>query len=368
MAFFDFSGIEITAICAAVPKEEVRVVDLNFDRSQLEKLQKITGVETVRRTTPDQTAADLGFVAANTLIEGTGVARESIGALVFLSHSSDYRRPASACVLQHRLSLDVDCAAYDINLGCSGFPYGIVQVASLFANSDIEHAILITAETMTKLAAAGDRSTAPLFGDAAVATLVSRSKNESSLKALLRTDGSGFRSVVVPAGGFRNRFASRQEKTWPDGNTRSLHDLFMNGPEVLEFTLTQVPDLVRDFLQHTDSTIEDFDAVALHQANLLILRQLARKVDFPVEKIPLSLRQFGNTSSASIPLSLCNDFNRFGNLRPVNVLMCGFGVGLSLGVASATLAPNIFHQIVQTSEVFEPGMLLEPSDFKAVLF
>lgn len=355
MPEFKISGIEIAGIASAVPEEEVTVDSFagEFGESYVSRVQKLTGVSRFRRAGQNQTAADLGVVAAKNLFQTLGVDPEEVTALVFLSHSGDYRRPATACVIHQRLGLSRDVAAFDVNLGCSGFPYGLYQVASMMSTSDIDVALLICAETMTKLASNEDRTTATLFGDCGTATLLRKTGTDRQIKGLLQTDGTGFDSIIVPAGGFRDRFAPNEKLTWPDGNRRSLHDLHMDGKAVLDFSLTQVPTLINLFLERNQTSATDYGAVVLHQANLHIMKQIARKIGAPPESVPVSLDRYGNTSSASIPLTLSSSAEQMSLSPESEMLMCGFGVGLSLGVISAQISRDTILPVVETSETFQ---------------
>ena len=368
MPHFKCKGIRIAGIASAVPEHEVTVDSLadTFGKKVVSKLQDLTGIQRFRKTDENQTASDLGFAAGKHLLEAKNVNPKKIGGLTFVSHSGDYRRPATACVLHKRLGLSKDCAAFDVNLGCSGYPYGLFQAASLMRNSDIETLLLICAESLTKIVGSNDRSTAPLFGDCGTATLLEKANQEEGISGIVRTDGSGYRAVIVPAGGFRNRFASRQELKWPDSNMRSLHDIYMNGPAVLEFTLTQVPSLVNDFLCRHNTSIDKYDCLALHQANLHIIKQVTRMLKIPSENVPISLDRYGNTSGASIPLTLCDAYSSRNTLDRVRVLMCGFGVGLSLGVASAEISTDDLLPVITTSESFDEGKINLPTELQSV--
>ena len=167
--------------------------------------------------------------------------RNSIGALIFAAHSTDYRRPATACVLHDRLNLSKDCVAYDISLGCSAFVYGLQSICSLMANSDIEKAILIVGESLTKMVNSEDKSVAMLFGDGGSAILLEKHVTETPILSLLKTDGKGYKAIIAPAGGFRNMNASTDLFTWDDGNKRTLYNTYMNGTDVFNFTISDVP-------------------------------------------------------------------------------------------------------------------------------
>lgn len=173
MAYFNFSNIKITGVACAVPKTKIKTSDYydRFGQDNVDKFINMTGVEEIRKTRLHQTASDLGYAAAEELLQQKDVRREDIKALIFSAHSTDYRRPATACVLHKRLRLQKDCAAFDVNLGCSAFVYSAQIICSLIANSDIEKGLLIVGETMSKMVHPEDKSSVMLFGDAGVAIL-----------------------------------------------------------------------------------------------------------------------------------------------------------------------------------------------------
>ena len=176
MAFFHFDNIRIAGVASAVPTRRVTVESFAdcFGNETVEKFSKMTGVKEFRKTLEHQTASDLGFAAAAELLSKKNINRDEIGALVFIAHSVDYRRPATACVLHKRLGLSKDCASFDIGLGCSATVYGLQVVGSMIANSDITKALLITGESLTKMVNPGDKSVAMLFGDGGSAILLEK--------------------------------------------------------------------------------------------------------------------------------------------------------------------------------------------------
>ena len=202
MAYFSFDNICITGIASAVPTQEIRAEDYykRFGRENVDKFVDMTGVGAVRKTVPHQTASDLGFAAAENLIAQKGIDRSEIGALVFVAHSVDYRRPATACVLHKRLELRKDCAAFDVGLGCSAFVYGAQVISSLMTCSDIQKGLLITGETMSKMVYPEDRSSVMLFGDAGAAILFEK-RNGSLLSGMLCTDGTGYKAIMAESPG-----------------------------------------------------------------------------------------------------------------------------------------------------------------------
>lgn len=360
MPFFHYENIRITGVASAVPVQRVSVEEFvdDFGRETVDKFTKMTGVKEFRRTRLHQTASDLGFAAAERLLEEKQIPREEIGALVFIAHSVDYRRPATACVLQKRLGLSKECAVFDIGLGCSATVYGLQVLGSMMANSDISRALLITGETLTKMVNPGDRSVAMLFGDGGSAILLEKAESDP-MDILLRSDGEGYRQIIAPAGGYRNMDAPKEDRVWPDGNVRNLYNTYMNGTDVFSFTISEVPAAIRDFIVRTGVGIDGYDCFAFHQANQYISRQLSKKFKIPMEKMPLCLDRYGNTSAPAVTLALCD---RYGDVtgESVRTMFCCFGVGLSWGVASATIRTDDVLPILESDEIFEEGVINEP--------
>lgn len=360
MAFFHFDNIHIAGVASAVPTQRISVESFAgaFGKETVEKFTKMTGVREFRRTLEHQTASDLGFAAAQQLLQSKNINRDEIGALVFIAHSVDYRRPATACVLHKRLGLSMDCAAFDIGLGCSAMVYGLQVVGSMMASSDISRALLITAESLTKMVNPGDKSVAMLFGDGGSAILLEK-REDSPMDILVRTDGNGYRAIIAPAGGYRNMDAPRKDEVWPDGNVRNLYNTYMNGTDVFSFTISEVPAAIRDFMARTGVGIDGYDCFAFHQANQYISKQLAKKFKIPMEKMPLCLDRYGNTSAPAVTMALCD---RYGDVQGerVKTMFCCFGVGLSWGVASAVVDADDILPIIETDDIFEEGIINGP--------
>lgn len=363
MPFFRFKNIKISAISSAVPTEIVKVDSFKdrFGDESVDKFKAMTGICEFRKTKEHQTASDLGFVAAEDIIAKKNLDRNEIGALVFIAHSTDYRRPATACVLHKRLQLSKECAAFDVSLGCSAFVYGVQIICSMMQNSDISKGMLIVGETLTKMVNEQDRSTSMLFGDGASAILFEKTDDNSEISALVRSDGTGYKAIIAPAGGFRNMNASTELMEWPDGNRRTLYNTNMNGTDVFSFTISDVPVAIKDFMEKTETTVEDYDCFAFHQANKFIHKQLAKKLKIDKTKMPLCLDRYGNTSAPAIPLLLSDTYGET-NGEHVKVMMCGFGVGLSWGVVSADINTDDIYSVLETDEIFEEGIINGPED------
>lgn len=365
MALFSFEGIKISAIASAVPSTVVKVTDFvsRFGEEYVAKFSESTGVKEYRKTAKHQTASDLCYAAAENIFAVKNVCREEIGALVFIAHSTDYRRPATACVLHKRLKLAKDCVAFDVSLGCSAFVYGLNIVSSLMQNSNIKKALLLCGESLTKMTNPEDKSVAMLFGDGGSAVLLEKKEDNSVIKGLIKTDGSGYKAIIAPAGGFRNMDATKEDFVWPDGNTRSLYNTIMQGEDVFAFTISAVPKTVKEFLSETGTIIEDYDCLAFHQANKFINQMLCKKLKADPAKMPICLDRYGNPSSPAIPMVICDKYGNSNEDRELNFLMCGFGVGLSWGVCAARINIKDILPIIETDCIFEEGIINGPNDF-----
>jgi 3-oxoacyl-[acyl-carrier-protein] synthase-3 len=365
MPYFEFQHIKISAISAAVPKTVVKVADYaeKFGEEYVAHFQESTGIKQFRKTAEHQTASDLCFAAAENIISRKSVNREEIGALVFVAHSTDYRRPATACVLHKRLKLSKDCAAFDISLGCSAFVYGLQTVCSLMQNSDIHKALLLVGETLTKMTHPLDKSVSLLFGDAGSAILLEKDTTAENIKGILKTDGNGYQNIIAPAGGFRNMNATHEDFVWEDGNVRSLYNTIMQGENVFSFSISVVPKTIKEFFEKTGTTVDDYDCLAFHQANRFITKMLAMKLKVNMDRIPLCLDRYGNSSAPAIPLVMCDKYGTASDDQYLHFLMCGFGVGLSWGVCSAWVHTDDIYPIIESDEIFEEGIINAPSDF-----
>ena len=357
MSRFTNSKVGILGIAGAVPKNIVKVDDYVgvFGSDVVEKFKKNTGINFVHRTSCSQTASDLGYVAADNVINLTKVERKNIGILIFVSQSPDYRKPATACVLQHRLNLEKDCASFDINLGCSGFVYGHQIISSLLSTSNAEYGLLIVGETSSKLVNEKDKSTAMMFGDAGAAILYAKCSHEKE-EALLCTDGSRFKTIIVPSGGFRDMNPIEKRIMASDGMLRSKFESYMDGVGVFSFSMTDVSETVKNYLDYKRKCINDYDFIVFHQANKMIIKQFVRKFKIKEDKVLFSLDEYGNTSGVSIPLTLCKGLGSV-SCGVFKVLAVGYGIGLSWGCTEFTVDASKVFTIIETNDCFLEGVL-----------
>ncbi len=363
MAFFECKDIAITGIATAVPKRKVNTEDYmeQFGERHIRKFIRTTGVKERHIVSENQTASDLGYVAANEILEKKNVNPSEIGALIFASHGPDYRRPATSFILQKRLGIPVNCVCFDINLGCSAFVYATQVVSGLMKSSDIEKALVIVGDTNSKIVNPKDESMILLTGDAGSAILFEK-KRGGEITAELSSEGEKYKTVIVPAGGMRNPNASEDLMMFSDGNERTLYNMFMDGFGVFEYTIREVPKAIRNYLQKAEKSFEDFDYYVMHQANQYILQQLSKRLKMSEEKMPKSIDRYGNTSGASVPLTLCDCFGDESGEK-IKVLLSGFGVGLSCGVMGTELCMDDIFPIVETDDYFEEGVINSPDDW-----
>lgn len=297
-----------------------------------EKILSKTGIAARHVAAPDETAADLAERAARALFERYGVAPESIDFVLLCTQSPDYLLPTTACLLQHRLGIPTSAGALDLNLGCSGYVYGLSVAKGLIAGGMATRVLLLTAETYTKYIHPRDKSVRTIFGDGAAATLIDAEAAKRIGAFAFGTDGAGGGRLIVPTGGAREAFRpDAPEEEDRSGNVRTRNHLFMDGMEIFNFTLGIVPPTLDQVLSRNGLTRDDIDLYVFHQANRFMLETLRKANRLPKEKFYMNFSDIGNTVSASIPIALERAAAE-GALRPgMRVLLMGFGVGLSWG-------------------------------------
>lgn len=349
------TGVAIRAICASVPTTVAHTKDYEYmsveDRA---RLQKATGIAE-RRISPDgQCASDLCYAAANRAIEYLGWERSSIGALILITQTADQPIPATSIVLQSKLGLSKACIAFDINLGCSAYPYGLAIVGGLIQSLGIDRALLLMGDVSSRVCAVHDKSAWPLFGDAGSATALELDEDAPAMHFDLMSDGSGKDAIIVQGGGLASRRPPRSgtivEEIGADGIARRPDNLTLRGADIFSFAITQAAPSIKRALEIADKTVTDADFLLLHQANKMINDTIAKKTGFPSEKVLSTLANYGNTSSASIPVTFCAHAEQFTSDRLV--VACGFGVGLSWGSATLTIPGKSVLPIVETDDVY----------------
>ena len=354
-----FTNLKIIGISTAVPKnKEIISEKYNdlFGADAVAQFSKTTGVYERRVALENQTSSDLAFVAAERILDHKRVNRGDIGICIYVTQTPDYRIPATACVLHKRIGLSKDCIAFDVNLGCSGYVYGLQIISSLLQTTNCKYGLLLVGDTSNKGIAPKDKSSVMLFGDSGSATLIEKTDvEELPITTAYRTDGDGFKAIIIPAGAYRNRNASHERVMWGDGNERSDYELYMSGVDVFSFTINEVPALINEVAENSQLDMASFDCFAFHQANCYILKQLIKRAKLPKEKMHISMDRYGNTSVTSIPLTLCDRYGNENSSDTKKIFSCGFGIGLSWGVSAFSVNQNDILPIIETDDYYKDG-------------
>lgn len=296
-----------------------------------EKIFEKTGIRSRFIVGEGEFASDLAAGAAERALDG--VDRSTIDFLIFCTQSPDYLLPTMACLLQNRLKLPTRCGAFDFNLGCSGYIYGLAIAHGLMAGGLAQKVLLLTADTYSRFIHPGDKSTRTIFGDAGAATVLSTNSPNRVHSFVLGTDGSGAEQLILRTGGCKEsrREVSGAPEMDASGNVRDPNCLFMNGPEIFNFTLQAVPPLIEAILGKAGLKQEQVDYYIFHQANAFMLEFLRRKLKIPPDRFEVYLENCGNTVSSTIPIALQAAVEA-GRVKPgMKILLAGFGVGLSWG-------------------------------------
>lgn len=350
------SRVRISGISSAVPEQVWGLTEAGnlFGMAEAHKISESTGVRNRHIAPPGMCTSDLCHAAAERLLSDLNWDRDSIDCMIFVSQTPDYRLPATSCCLHGRLKLSKHCAAFDISLGCSGYIYGLWVAATLAATG--RRILLLVGDIASAQVSPQDRSVATLFGDAGSATALEYDAGAPDIVFTLGTDGTGYRHLIIPAGGFRQPRTESTSRRTPreNGNSRSDEDVFMDGAEVFAFTLREVPPMVKHILAAAGWSIDSADAFVMHQANRFILNHLAKKMKVPPEKMVVALEDFGNTSSASVPLAINHSLHSDLKSRPMKLVLAGFGVGLSWGAVAVTVGPLACPEVIFLNAVQTP--------------
>ena len=298
-----------------------------FPQEDVEKIVRMAGVKSRHLADDSICSSDLCLAAAEDLLRSLQWEPNSIDALVFVTQSPDYFLPSTSCLVHKELGLAATCAAFDVGLGCSGYPYGLWLSALMLEKPGFRRVLLLHGETPARFSDRSDRSVALLFGDAGSATALEAADGEGSWWFSLHTDGAGWDDLIIEGGGFRDRFPADPRK----------HFVKMKGASVFNFAITRVPPLIEETLRAAAITQEAVDYFIVHQSNRFIMRHLATKASIPLEKIPITISEYGSTGGPSVPLTIAQ-----GNLtRPADaslrLMLLGYGVGLSWASALVDL-------------------------------
>ena len=325
------TGARIAGLVSCVPALEVNNDYFvgRFNEDAVSDVIKMVGVQTRRWVDENTSTRDLCRQAAQNLLQELDWEPKSIDAIIFVSQTPDYRLPATACALHSDLNFPLSCIAFDINLGCSGYPYALWLGMTMVQTGAARRVLLAVGDTISKVVDPEDRSTALLFGDAGTVTALERDEN-SFAHFVLGTDGIGVKNLIIPEGAFACSDLSKDERL----KDKKSDCLFMDGGEIFNFTLRSVPLLLNELIDYSESSVGNYDAFLFHQANLFMIKHLSKKSKLPFEKVPTNIQEYGNTSSASIPLLMTTRLRDSLKNGPMKLAMLGFGVGYSWGACS----------------------------------
>ena len=337
MAYIQYEGVGITAMSAAVPKRVIKNREYTevFSTQEANDIVDKTGIEERPFSDVKTCSSDLCFAAAEKLITDNNINKEEIDLLVFISQTPDYRMPATACTLQHRLGLPNSTIAFDITLGCSAFLYGLSVIYGMMERSGLRKALLLDGETRSKVYSPRDRRSAFLFGDGGVAALIERDPKFGKSTFSLNTDGSRADLIMIPAGGYRKMSSAETvvEKVVDEfGNMRSDEQGYMRGGDVFNFVIREIPRDIKNTLAKVEKTVDDFNYIVFHQANNFINSYIMKKMKMDATKIPSTIAKFGNTSSVSVPLTIVSELKDKLNGKN-DLLLSAFGVGMTWATA-----------------------------------
>lgn len=340
--------VRLAGLCAAVPGAMETVAESGYDTpAARRRFSAATGVLRRRICPPDLFFSDLAVAAAERLLSGLGWKKTGIESLIVVTQSGDVAYPSTACILQHRLGLSTDCAAFDINLGCSGFPYGLFAAARMLGKDDRCKALLLIGDAAGKPNPADPR--APLFGDAAVAVALERDAAAAPMHFSLHTDGSGWDHIMErkPGGNPGLDSTAFNFARDPAGRVHVNCQYQIKGADVFNFAVRVVPAAVRDALARVGWPGQSVDAFVFHQASRLINEAIAKSLGLDSSKVPSTLADFGNTSSATIPLTMADQLGARLRTEKLRLLLCGFGVGLSWGTVACEVGPMICAPVLE---------------------
>lgn len=351
MAFCEFKNVRIAGIAAGVPKNVVSILngDSNVilaEGTSAEDFVEATGVRE-RRISQNLTTSDLCCAAAEQLIADLNWNKEDIDAVFFVSQTADYILPATSCIIQDRLGLSKECYASDIALGCSGWVYGLSNAVSLISSNNFKKVLLMAGDAKKRAAAPAD----PLFGHAGTVTALEYAEGDNGFQFHFGTDGSGYDAIITPDGGSRNQVSAASFELYEfEGKMMHRMQSRMKGMDVFSFGISTAPKTVKKLAEHYGFEYIENDYFIFHQANMKMNNMIIKKLKLPVEKVPSCMYNFGNTSSASIPLTIVTQLKGKVEDKLTKFLCCGFGVGLSWGTVRFETNNFVISNLVEVED------------------
>ena len=345
MAVARISGVRISGLVTAIPRNEVSLSGdeaylYDGNQAQIERIKQTIGLDRRRVVEDGVTALDLAEPAVRRLLEETGTDPAAVDGLFMVTQTPDYLQPGNAVLLQGRIGLPTTCACMDLNLGCSGYVYGLWAAHSFMAAGGLNKVILVVGDTISRIVSREDRALRPLFGDAACATLLERWPGAPDAVFDLHSDGSGFQSLWQPGGAFREPWSAEAAvlQELGEGIRRSRCHLHMDGSEIFNFSLKVELPSIRNMLEETGWEVDEVDGFVFHQANRYIIDNIRRRLKLPEAAVPSgTVEKYVNQSGASIPATLTDHYGQQLTEKPHRFILSGFGVGLSWATCAVEL-------------------------------
>ena len=352
MEVFKVKGVHIDGVVACVPENkidnETSLREMYGDEAKL--IMESTGIKTRYLANPGTSSSDLCIACAKELLKGTGTTEDDIGAVIFVTFTPDKLMPFNAALVHKKLGLEKEIPSFDISLACSGYLYGM-YVAATFAKACGKKVLLLDGDIQSAYMSEYDKSTVPVMADAGSATLIATDDSDTEWKFTFYTDGTGRESLMIPAGGSDSPIKPEdlEYKEYEDGGKRRATDIYMDGFAIFRFVASDVSKWLLRFLGETEESAETIDSFVPHQANMYMIRKLAKKLKFDWDNATWqSGDAVGNSASATVPVTIAFDAERKLNKEKTNrVLISGFGGGLSASAGIITLESNAFYKFFQ---------------------
>ncbi len=348
MALLSVENVSIAGIVTTVPSRIVNNLENNLfsTREEAEKFISVTGIAQKRHVESDVCTSDLCVNAANELLTKLNWNKEDIGIVVLVTQTPDFLAPNTSIIIQDKLGLSKDTICFDVPLGCSGYVYGLSIISQFLQSGQVKKGLLLVGDTLSRQCSPLDKTTYPLFGDAGTATAVQYDPSAPKMDFNLWSDGSGYKDIIVPDGGYRSPFTEESLvlKQDEDGNQRAGVNTYMNGTNVFSFGIGTVTNELKSFIEHYNIEKENVKYFYFHQANRFMNDMIRKKMKLTPEQVPYSLDKFGNTSSATVPVTISSQNL---DLADTEVIMCGFGVGLSIGMVRIKFTQPIVNGLIE---------------------
>ncbi len=349
MAFLEVKNVAVRGMAVAVPRTCEQNSDIYSKWGGFENFVATTGIERRRVVNEATCSSDLCVAAAERIMADMNWDKDGIDALIFVSQTPDYILPATSNLIQTRLGLKEGCFVLDISLGCSGWVYAMMVLSSLMQNGTIKRGLVLAGDTISKFCSPDDKSTYPLFGDAGTATALEWEENVNPIRFCMNSDGNGYETIIIRDGGYRNIAtpASFAKMDNGDGIVRSRMNLELDGMSVFSFGISKAPQVIKQLADNYSIDLESVDIFTFHQANMFMNEKIRKKLKLPVDKVPYSLSDYGNTSCASIPLTLVTQRAEALRNNKISHIACGFGVGLSWGAVAFDTDHLVVSEIIE---------------------